>query len=82
MIIETDIDVLTGPDWLYDMMNGYKNEKGTAELKPQKDPDGDYIISMNVLNDPDWQHLGQMEANGKKLQEWLTVKKFKYEEIE
>ena len=81
-IITTDKDVLTSPMWLYDLLNGTKHPTKSAELIATIDPDGDPIMSMEVLDDPDWDYLGEEDINGKPLRDWLTVKKYKYIETE
>lgn len=72
MIVTTDIDVLICSKTLFKQMYGHKNTKGTAELRPQMDPDGVYIISKQILTDPDWSQF----LKGKK----LPVKKYKYDD--
>ena len=67
------LTVYTAPMWLYEMFNGYRNDKGTAELRPVIDPDGNPIIGKQVLDDPDWDNIpNAANINGKPLREWLT----------
>lgn len=82
MIVTTDIDVFTGPEWLFNHFNEYTNPNGTAMIKPIIDPDGDPIIGTKVLDDPDWDFLDDVVLNGKLIREHLVIKKYKYEEVE
>lgn len=63
------LTVFTGPQWLFEMFNGYTNKKGTAQIIPVIDPDGKPIINKNIANDPTW-NLNDM-VNGKPIIEWL-----------
>lgn len=78
------LKVFTGPLWLFEMFNGYRNEKGTAELKPVIDPDGNPIIGKQVLEDPTWDTIpNASNINGKALRDWLIEIPYCYlEEIE
>jgi len=46
--------VLTGPQWLFDLYKGFKNDKGTAIIQPIIDPDGVPIIGTSILNSQDF----------------------------
>lgn len=85
-IIETDIDVLTGPTWLFESFKDFTHPlKPTAKLKPSIDPDGDPIIGMQVLTDPDWEFISEVSSpDGEtlKVRDFLTTKKYKYYELE
>lgn len=52
-----NIKVFTGPDWLFQMFDGFTNPKGTALIKPVIDPYGTPIIGKQVLDDPDWDFI-------------------------
>lgn len=84
----TDVVCLTGEKWLFDQFDGFSNINGTALIHPIFDPDGDPIIGKHVLDDPDWDFMGQIEATNPNTQEsksvenWLSEKVFKYFEPE
>jgi len=89
MIITTDIDVLVIPQWIFDLFGGEINHPTKpSQLKAKIDPDGDYIIGMNVLDDPEWDYLGvnpitnPETQESKVLRDWLSIKKYKYIETE
>lgn len=83
MIVTTDIDVLVFPNWLYGQIQRYTRKQ--ALLDPIRDPDNDRIVGQNFLTDPDFNELRSTSFNfasqTKLLAEWLTIKKYKYEEI-
>ena len=78
MRIDTDITVLTGPQWLFEMFNGLKNPKGTAEIRPVIDADGEPIIGMEVLDDTTWDYLQDVLIFGLRIRDHLTPKKYSY----
>jgi hypothetical protein len=50
----TDLKVLTGATWLYDMFDGAWNGKKTAVLYPVLDANDVHILGINLLADPNW----------------------------
>lgn len=86
-IVTTNIDVLTGPNWLFEQFKDLQHPTKNAKIHPTIDPDGDPIVGMSVLDDPDWDFIGENliespDGEKKNIREWLTTKKFKYEEVE
>ena len=81
-IVETNIDVYTGPMWLFEMFNEFKHPSKPSMLKPVIDPDGDPIIGIQVLEDPDWDYLEGVEVFSKLIRDHITIKKYKYVEEE
>lgn len=84
-IITTDKDVLVIPKWIFEMFGGQiDHPTKPSQLKAQQDPDGDYIIGINVLDDPEWDYLGENPITNPSTQEsrllrdWLSIKKYKY----
>jgi len=67
--------VLTAPIWLFQMFNGYTNDKGTAKIMPTLDCNGNFIIGKSILIDPTWNlsiPVTNPETNETKpLIEWL-----------
>lgn len=61
--------VLTGPEWLFELYNGYVNKLGTAKIQPIIDPDGKPIIGKSILSDPDWDLT--IDVNGRPVSDWL-----------
>lgn len=71
--------VLTGPQWLADMMDGL--EIGSSKLDVSIDPDGNPIISKNVLDDPVWDVIAVIPSgtySGELVRDHLTEIPFKY----
>lgn len=96
-VIETDIDVLMIPQWVIDMLqnngNSLSHSHHSSMLKAEEDPDGDRILPVDVLTDPEWDFLGEdengdsieftdPEGNKGTLASFLTMKKYKYYEVE
>lgn len=84
-IIITNKDVLVIPQWIFDLFNGsIKHPTNSSELRANTDPDGDLIIGINVLDDPEWDFLGvnpiinPETGESKYLRDWLSIKKYKY----
>jgi hypothetical protein len=78
-IITTDTDVLVVPT---NLLNRFRTTKGRDELKPIQDPDGDWILGMEILNDPAWSSLLKEEDGipAQALENLLTTKKYKYDD--
>lgn len=70
--------VLTGPQWLADMLNGQLSPDGTAKIEVGTDANGLPIVSANILQVPEWAGFGQTIINGKPLIEWLTEIPYTY----
>lgn len=91
-IIETDIEVLVVPPWLVKALVGdagyIKHPKNPAILEAKKDPDGEFIIGIEVLSNPEWDFLGENQVKNpetgesKPIDEWLMYKKLKRYEPE
>lgn len=89
MIKETDKDVLVIPDW---MILALGNESGelihpssNSKLKATVDPDGDNVLSIEVLTDPDWEFLDTItnpDGETKQIRDFLGIKKYKYEIVD
>lgn len=83
-IIITEKDVIIVPQEVHDHFGG----EITHPSKPSKlswsiDPDNEYIIGLNILNDPDWDYLDSENINGLPLMGYLQGrKKYKYIEQE
>lgn len=99
-IITTDREVVAIPDFILRLIetspnsNEFWHPTKTALLKAQQDPDGDWIIGINALTNPDWDFLGEDE-NGDSIDftnpetgftdhlvKHLVHKKYKYIETE
>ena len=83
MIVKTNIDVFTAPMWVFDIFNGYKHPEKNSVIKPIIDPEGDPVIGINVLSDPDWAFIGTIktpDGNEENIVYLLTLKKYSYEE--
>ncbi|MCR9252300.1 MAG: hypothetical protein NXI20_17880 [bacterium] len=83
--IETEIKVLTGPDWLIPLFDGSTNDTGTAEIKVSFDADGKPIISKNIISDSTWnteQLVPSPEGEVRKLKDWLEEINYVYIEEE
>ena len=89
-ITETNIDVWVIPKWLNEVFSGeFSHPEGKpAKLQSSQDPDGDFVIPVDVDKTEDWLFLqGAMIQNPetreeKILRDWVTVKKYKYKEEE
>ena len=80
-IITTDRDVLVIPKHIMNHFGGeIIHPSNPSKLVSIVDPDGDYTIGMGVLDDPEWDYLGELDFGGKTLRELLIVKKYKYVE--
>ena len=84
-IIETDTDVLVIPIWMIEKMGNLNGElvhpTSSAKLKALEDPDGDFILGMSVLTDPDWGFLEYVETpkcEQHLIRDVLGKKKYKY----
>lgn len=84
MIIETNIDVLVFPNWLYGLIQGYTRKRSL--LSPYRDVENDRIIGTYFLNDPDYTELldqdFQHASEKKKIPDWVSTKKYKYDDSE
>ncbi|MGH1436559.1 MAG: hypothetical protein ACRBG0_19100 [Lewinella sp.] len=75
--------MLVIPQVVYDHFGGeIVHPSKSARLKASQDPDGDWILSTQVLDDPDWDFLDAVEIEGKKLDEYFSIKNYKYVEEE
>lgn len=77
--------VITGPNWLFDLYNGYKNEKGTAEIKPVLDKYDRPILGMSVLKDPDFEHIEKVtstDGETRHVREFLEIIDFEPKECD
>lgn len=56
------MQVFTGPQWLYNMFDGFHNAKGTAVLRPVLDKQNRPVLGVFVLQDPTWLGIGQVTS--------------------
>lgn len=66
------MQVFTGPQWLYDMFEGFENSKGTAIIKPVLDNKDRPVLGVFVLQDPTWAGIGQVTAPPGEVDEGIT----------
>jgi hypothetical protein len=70
------IKVFTGPTWLFEAFNGYRNTQGTAMIVPVFDAQERPIIGTSILNDTTWNlqlPVTSPDNITKPLIEWLTL---------
>lgn len=66
--------VYTAPLWLFEMFNGYRNNKNTAMIKPILDANDTPIIGKSIIDDITWDlHTEVTSPDGetKQLVKWL-----------
>lgn len=80
VVKDTDIQVLTGPAWLFAMFANYTHPtKPWHKIIPVIDPDGTPIIGTSVLDDPNWDFLAGVpipnpeRTESRQVRYWLTM---------
>lgn len=56
------MQVFTGPQWLLELFQGHKNEKGTAMINPVFDKYDRPVLGVKVLQDPEWKGMGSVTS--------------------
>lgn len=85
--IETNIVVLTGPEWMVDLFDGFSTADNKALIQVTRDADNRPIISANVITDTTWDIIPDNLTNPetgetKRVREWLTPINYVYIEPE
>lgn len=80
VVKDTDIQVITGPSWLFAMFADYTHPtKPWHKIIPVIDPNGTPIIGASVLDDPNWDFLAKVpipkpdNTESRQVRDWLTL---------
>lgn len=88
MITHDTIKVLTGPEWMIDILGStIWNEKKTGYIQVMTDPMGVKYISKEVLDDPDYDFMDgtfltdpNNQNDTRLIRDWLIETAYRYEE--